>query len=313
MIVRARYSLLLWSLGLFGLIGLLRAAEPTPQPAKAKGEKPSEARGPTTLNPAIKPKLLADFTLKGLAYLVNQQDSSGGWGQGGGWRQKGNEGRVEGKDIKDPPDVGNTCAATLALIRSGSTPKEGPYANNIAKAFGFICDHVEKSDSDSLYVTDVRDTQLQRKIGTYVDTFLTALVLSELKGQMASAQDEARLSVALSQTIAKIERNQKQDGTFAGNVGWASVLSQSVCTKALNRAAQKGVEVKTETLVRDFNQAVAGLDVKSGEFKLAGEVSAARAYTVAKPVVSGTVTGGETISAASAALSAPSDAGGPDL
>ena len=34
---------------------------------------------------------------KGLAYLANQQLASGGWGQGGGWRQAGH-GRIEPTD-----------------------------------------------------------------------------------------------------------------------------------------------------------------------------------------------------------------------
>ena len=46
----------------------------------------------------------------GLAYLISQQQEDGGFGQGGGWRQnvEGGNGRVEGKEVKDPPDVGNT-------------------------------------------------------------------------------------------------------------------------------------------------------------------------------------------------------------
>jgi hypothetical protein len=272
MVARTRYSILLWLFGLFAALGVLRAVEPNPPVPKTSGNESGDTSRQTKLNPAIKPKALADYTLKGLSYLVNQQDSDGGWGQGGGWRQGTQGGRIEGKHVKDPPDVGNTCAASLALIRAGNTPKEGPFADNLTKAFSFICDHVEKADADSLYVTDVRDTQLQRKIGAYTDTFLTALVLSELKGQMANSRDEARLLAALNKTIAKIERNQNKDGTFSGNNGWASVLSQSVCTKALNRAAQSGITVKRETLDRDFNQAVASLDVKSGEFKLARDV-----------------------------------------
>jgi hypothetical protein len=35
----------------------------------------------------VKPKPLSQNTQKGLEYLIEQQDASGGWGQGGGWRQ----------------------------------------------------------------------------------------------------------------------------------------------------------------------------------------------------------------------------------
>ena len=231
-----------------------------PQPAPAAGTATSspseESRKP------IKPKELSDSVKKGLAYLVSQQNDEGGFGQGGGWRLNadGKSGRVEGQDVKDPADVGNTCMAALALIRAGNTPREGKYSRQLIKAVEFIEKHVESADKESMYVTSVRDTQLQSKIGRYVDTFLTALVLTELKGQIPDTKSEDRLFAALNKTIGKIEANQQADGTFAGNAGWASILSQGLCSKALNRAAQKGVAIKPETIKRDLDQSVAQLD-----------------------------------------------------
>jgi hypothetical protein len=224
--------------------------------------------------PAVKPKPISPNVQKGLDYLIEMQDASGGWGQGGGWRQSSSQGgRVEGNDAKDRPDLGNTCIATLALIRAGNTPHEGKYAKNVARAVAFICDRVEGADKDSLYVTDVRDTQLQVKIGPYVDTFLAGLVLSELKGKIPADGTDKRLVAALDKTISKIEKNQKSDGTFAGNGGWASVLSLGLNSKFINRAAQNGVTVKAEVLAKDFNGTVAGLDKASGEFKSAAALA----------------------------------------
>src|SRR5204863_2129154 len=173
------------------------------------------------------------------------------WRQGRGWRTASEGGRVEGAPVQEPPDVGNTAIAALALIRAGHTPKEGEYANNVAKAIDFIAAKIDKVEKDSTYVTDVLGTQLQSKIGQYVDTFLAALVLSELKGKMPDETSEKRLTTTLDRTLATIERHQKADGTFAGNAGWASVLSQALCSKAINRAAQNGAEVKAEVLERD--------------------------------------------------------------
>jgi hypothetical protein len=149
--------------------------------------------------------------------------------------------------------------AALALLRAGNTPQEGPYARNVAQAINFICAHVDRADKDSLFVTDVRDTQVQVKIGPYVDTFLTALVLAEIKGKMPTAGEENRLVAALDKTVAKIEKNQKEDGTFAGNNGWASVFSQGLASKSLNRARQNGVTVKDEVLARAEKNAMAGM------------------------------------------------------
>lgn len=243
-----------------GTVAVIVRGDDTVTPAKPATPATETAKQTEPRKP-IKPKELSDATKKGLAYLISQQHENGGFGQGGGWRLsgEGSGGRVEGKEVKDPPDVGNTCMAALALIRAGNTPKEGTYAKQLIKATEFIEQHVESADKDSLYVTPVRDTQLQSKIGRYVDTFLTALVLTELKGQMPDKTSEDRLFAALNKTIGKIEANQQADGTFAGNAGWASVLSQGLCSKALNRASQKGVAVKAETIKRDLDQSVAQL------------------------------------------------------
>ena len=220
------------------------AKEPNQRPAKAE-EASDDPTKQVAMQAVVKPKPLSQNTQKGLEYLIEQQDASGGWGQGGGWRQgtQGNA-RVEGKDVKDPPDLGNTCISALALLRAGNTPQDGKYAKQLTRAVAFICERVEKSDTDSLYVTEVRDTQLQSKIGPFVDTFLAGLVLSELKSKMPADGTDKRLLTALDKTVKKIEKNQKSDGTFAGNNGWASVLSQGLCSKFINRAAQNSVAVE---------------------------------------------------------------------
>jgi hypothetical protein len=245
---------------------------------------------------AGKAKPLSGHIEKALAYLVNQQHADGGWGQGGGWRSGNHGGRVEGSNVEDPADVASTCMAALALLRAGSTPREGPYAKNVAQAVNFICAHVDRADKDSLFVTDVRDTQVQVKIGPYVDTFLAALVLAELKGKMPTATEENRLVAALDKTVAKIEKNQKEDGTFAGNNGWASVFSQGLASKSLNRARQNGVTVKDDVLARAEKNAMAGM-------------RAGYSASVEAPSLGSALAGRGVRSAGAYASSGPSDAG----
>ncbi len=206
----------------------------------------------------------------GLKYLLGQQHSDGGWGQGGGWRQNTSQnargGRIEGANTEDPSDLGNTCASLVTLLRAGESPTQGAHREAAAKAFDFLCRQVESADQDSLYVTDVRDTQLQVKIGTYVDTFLAAWALSELKGKVAGDAAEKRRAAALDKVVAKIERNQRNDGSFANNNGWAAVISQGLSCKALNLASRSGAKVKQETLDNAQKQNIAGLDVAKGSF-----------------------------------------------
>ena len=208
-----------------------------------------------------------DALRTGFDYLLKQQQGDGGWGQGGGWRQneKGG-GRVEGLNVEDRADLGNTCVTLVAMLRAEDARLKGEYRDAVRKAFDFICKQVEKSDADSLYATSIRDTQLQVKIGTYVDTFLAGWALSELKGRLHDEALEKRRAAALDKVVAKIERNQRKDGSFTENKGWAAVLSQGLCSKALNSAARSGAKVSNQVLATDNLQNTAGLDRVKGDF-----------------------------------------------
>ncbi|MGB8168561.1 MAG: prenyltransferase/squalene oxidase repeat-containing protein [Chthoniobacteraceae bacterium] len=230
-----------------------RDARPSRSPA-AKVEALAEARSPD------------DALRAGLEYLLAQQHSDGGWGQGGGWRQAATGGRVEGTANDEPSDLGNTCVSLVALVRSGETSAPGKSRGAMLKALDFICAAVESADKDSLFVTQVRDTQLQVKIGTYVDTFLAGWALSEVKDHGAGEAIEKRRTVALEKVVSKIERNQKDDGSFEGNKGWAAVLSQGLASKALNLASRSGAKVSNQALDKDNRQNGAGLDLAKGEF-----------------------------------------------
>lgn len=235
----------------------------------AKADKPV-AEAPMA-RADIKAKPLSDNVKKGLEFLAKSQLDNGGWNQGGGWRNEGKGGRIEGGQVQDPADLGNTCIAVLALMRAGNTPKDGPYAKNVAKGLDFIYDKVEKSDKDSILISDVKGTQMQGKIGPFVDTFLTSMVLAELKGRTGDDKAEKRLVACLDKTVAKIEKNMNKDGGFANNNGWASVLSNGLAMKGLNRAAQSGVQVDAGKLEQAQMAAAANFDGKAGRFKTAGE------------------------------------------
>jgi hypothetical protein len=290
-IVRFRLTALLALIGGAVMLAGLHATESPDEAAKNVTDKAASPM-PTWATTAVKPKALSQTVSKGLDYLISQQHENGGWGQGGGWRTGQGGGRVEGAEVQDPPDVASTCIATLALIRAGNTPKEGKYAKNVAKAVDFICSHIEKSDKKTLFVTDVRGTQVQTKIGPYVDTFLSSLVLAEMKGRMPDKKSEERMIAALNKTIGKIEDNLKEDGTFAGNDGWASVLSQGLCSKGINRARQAGAKVSDETLARSEKQATLGLDRKSGEFGAAAGLGASAPSDAGVSIYNSTAKGG---------------------
>jgi hypothetical protein len=89
-----------------------------------------------------------------------------------------------------------------------------------------------------------------------------SLLFAELKGRMPDEKSENRLVAALDKTLAKIQKNQRQDGTWA-NEGWAPILSQSIASKGLNRAAQNGFQVSGEVLARAEKYAKDNADPKN--------------------------------------------------
>jgi len=199
---------------------------------------------------AIEAKPLSRNVKKGLDWLVEHQLAGGGWGQGEESAQmRGNE------SLRDRPNVADTCIAVLALIRSGSTPCEGLYRDAIIKGVRYVRLQVEESDSQSIAVTRVQGTRVQQKLGPNIDTFLASMLLAEVKGRMPDLASEKSTDFALHKVLGKIERHQKQDGTFDGQ-GWAPVLAQAMCGKGINRARQAGARVSDRALARAENGAM---------------------------------------------------------
>ena len=183
--------------------------------------------------PAVEPKPLSNQVHRALGWLVSVQSESGGFAQGEvAQTRRGNENQTYGQ-----ANAADTCAAALALLRSGSTPARGEHAKAIRSAIAFICDKVEGADASSMWVADLRGTRLQTKLGQYIDTFLSALVLAEVKDRMPDQTSRRRVIAALDRIMDKIEKNQRPDGTWS-DAGWAAALEQALASKAINRLAQ---------------------------------------------------------------------------
>ncbi len=135
------------------------------------------------------------------------------------------------------------------MIRSGSTPREGPYRGAIDKGVRYVRSQVEQSDSESLSVTTVQGTRVQMKLGPNIDTFLASMLLAEVKGRMPDDASDKAVDLALHKVIGKIEKHQKHDGAFDGH-GWAPVLAQAMSGKGINRAKQAGARVSEVALAR---------------------------------------------------------------
>ena len=199
----------------------------------ARAEKPNRPK-PTVSGPV---QLAVD---KGLKWLVSVQGDDGGWGQDGGatsYIRKSE--RIESSGN----DVANTAVAAEALLQAGNTPSGGPYKDSLRRAVTFILEHTDKSPAEGLAITDLQGTQIQRKLGPYIDTFLTSKLLAELDGRMGNPQLNARVRKSLEKCVAKIEKNQLKDGSWNVAGGWAPILGTSMASQSLYAAKQKGVAV----------------------------------------------------------------------
>jgi len=193
---------------------------------------------------------------KGMKWLVSVQGKDGGWGQDGGETSYVRQGeRLE----SNGNDVANTAVAAEALLHTGNTPSKGTYRENLQRAVAFILQHVEQSPAEGLEVTSLRGTQIQRKLGPYIDTFLSAKLLGELDGNMGNAQANARVRQDLQKCVAKIEKNQLQDGSWNIAGAWAPIFGTSLASQSLNMAMAKGVPVTQMAMakVQDYTQKTA--------------------------------------------------------
>jgi hypothetical protein len=175
-------------------------------------------------------------------WLASVQGKDGGWGQDGGETSYVRQGeRLE----SNGNDIANTAVAAEALLHAGHE-----YREQLQRAVEFILQRVEQSPDEGLAVTNVTGTQIQRKLGPYIDTFLTSKLLAELDGAMGDAETNARVRSSLKKCVAKIEKNQLKDGSWNVGGGWAPILGTSMASRSLYLAQGKGVAVSEMAMAK---------------------------------------------------------------
>ncbi len=213
--------------GLLSRITLASPGEPAPP-----GDKP----GWTT---AVEPKpLCARPCKKGLDWLAEHQLPAAA-----GARARSRPTWAAAAALKDTPNVADTCIAALALIRSGSTPTQGPYKDAIVKAVRFVRSQVEASDAQvAVGLERARARGSSRSSGRTSTRSWPRCSWPRSRAGCRTSESKKGVDVALHKVLDKIERHQKADGTFDG-AGWAPILAQAMCGKGINRAGQAGAQV----------------------------------------------------------------------
>jgi hypothetical protein len=138
----------------------------------------------------------------------------------------------------------------MALMRAGHTPFSGTHAESVLKATKYIVDAVEKSKDDGPYITEIRGTQLQTKLGQIIDTSMSSQFLARaLPLTEPDPVLQARVERALDKCIRKIESSQDEDGGWTTQ-GWAPVLQSSMNNQALELAEVAGRKVDETAIKR---------------------------------------------------------------
>jgi hypothetical protein len=204
--------------------------------------EPKSAAAPAPLPTAVD---------RGARWLASVQGADGGWGQDGGEASSARRGeRLESSGN----DVANTAVAALALLQAGRQ-----YEPQVERALAFVLQRIEASPADGLAVTDRQGTQIQRKLGPYIDTFLSSMLMSQIDGRASTPALNARVRKALQKTVAKIEKHQQSDGSWNIAGGWAPVLGTSMASRSLFEAQNKGVAVDAAVLKRAETYTVSAL------------------------------------------------------
>jgi uncharacterized protein YfaS (alpha-2-macroglobulin family) len=82
------------------------------------------------------------------------------------------------------------------------------------------------------------------------------MLLAKLDGTLANSQQNSRVRRALEKCVAKVEKNQKTDGSWNVAGGWAPILGTSMASRSLFDAQQKGVTVNASVMQRAENYAL---------------------------------------------------------
>ncbi|MEX1139971.1 MAG: hypothetical protein WEF53_11565 [Bacteroidota bacterium] len=206
-------------------------------------------------------RTVPQFLNKGLAWLAAAQFENGGWGAGSHSNQS----------VRDPRivqiDPATTAFSAMALMRSGSTLRDGPYSKNISRALSYLLEMAEASPEEGANITSLTGTQPQAKMGQNVDVTLCAQFFSRALPQTSrDAKLRKRVTEALNKCLRKIERGQARDGSWAGG-GWAGVLQSAMANSALEAAQAVGAPIDEEILERSREYQKSNVDAKTGEVR----------------------------------------------
>ncbi len=179
---------------------------------------------------------------EGLEWLEKAQHQDGGWGAGSHAKQN------VMNPHKVPSDPATTAMVAMALLRSGSTLEKGNYKEQLKKSTKFLLKAMEESNPNSSKITDLTNTQIQRKLGDNIDLVLSLQYMNNLLEKL-DKNDKLydRVFNVINKSVDMVQTVMDEEGRMKG-AGWAGVLQSAYATNALEIAAAQGAAVDKNKL-----------------------------------------------------------------
>jgi hypothetical protein len=118
------------------------------------------------------------------------------------------------------------------------------------RAVEYVCAQVEKADKSTLKVPTTDGTQIQFKMGPFVDACLAFRFLADVHGRLPDEKSERRVTASLAKLVAKFEANQRADGSWAlwPHAAASSPVDLTLIVEALWLAREGGLLVNEMAL-----------------------------------------------------------------
>ncbi len=191
----------------------------------------------------------------GKNWLIQSQSKDGGWSCSTTYQ-----------NTNPSSDPATTAMVAMAMHRCGYSFQSGEYKENLANALEYLLSEVEKNTHKE-FITQVRNTQIQSKLGQNIDAALVLQFLNQVEDSVKDKNLKARINNAIQVCVNKIEKSYDKNGKVA-NAGWAGVLQSSFANTALEQAAQnENIKVDKEKINKAREYQKSNFDASTGKAK----------------------------------------------
>jgi hypothetical protein len=167
---------------------------------------------------------------EGEKWIIAAQNRDGGWGAG----SHSNQSEMNPHAVSSDPAT--TAMTAMALYRCGYNIESGKYSETLKNALDFLLKEIENNKDDA-YITKIRGTQIQRKLGENIDAVLALQFLNQVVSKIKDETMLKRVEDAIQICVDKIEKSSDASGKVTG-AGWAGVLQSSFASSGLEQASK---------------------------------------------------------------------------